>query len=356
MKAEAGGQRPEAGGQEVKGSRRFTPPVPAAITGTGMSVPRHVLTNADLEKMVDTSDEWIVQRTGISQRYVSRDGETTTTLATEAVRKALDDAELQPSDLDLLICATMTPDMVCPATACQVVSELGAVPCGAMDMNLACTGFVAALNTAANFVASRQCRHVAVVGAEQLSRIVDWTDRRTCILFGDGAGAAIISPPGSGDGESLKTGCLHQEIHSDGSRWRDLYCSRSAIDPPAIAAADDASGTLQMNGREVYKFAVTTLHRCIRDAMEACDLTADDVSVIVPHQSNTRILDSAREKLGLPEEKMYVNLPRYGNTSAASVGICLAELSEQCRLGEGDVVIFVGLGGGLTWATSVWRL
>jgi len=331
--------------------KRTPPAVGASIAGTGLAVPKDILTNADLEKMVDTNDEWIVQRTGIRQRHISRNGETTMSLGAAAVREALDNANLEPSDLDLLICATLTQDMICPATACRIVAELGAVPCGAMDIGVACTGFVAGMNIAANFVASGHFRHVAVVGAEQLSRIVNYEDRATCILFGDGAGAAIVSAT-----DDTEQGCLYQSLNSNGSEWMQLYCPRDESEVPEGAAFNGALDTLQMNGREVYKFAVTTLQKTIKDALDACGLTTDDIKMIVPHQSNTRILDSARQKLKLPEEKMYVNLPRYGNTSAASVGICLHELMDQGKLQRGDIVVLVGLGGGLTWGASVWKL
>lgn len=323
----------------------------ATITGTGMALPSRVVTNADMEKIVDTTDAWITQRTGIRQRYIAENGTTASVLATDATRQALGNAKLEPGELDLLICATMTPDMICPATACQIVANLGATPCGAMDVNLACSGFVAALNMAANFVASGFYKNVAVVGAEQLSSIMDWTDRSTCILFGDGAAAAIVSAT-----DDAEQGCLYQSIHSDGTRWQELYCPRNAADVPEGAVFSGTANTLQMNGREVYKFAVTTLQKTIKQAMDACNLTVDDVKVVIPHQSNARIIGSAREKLAFDEDKIYLNLDRYGNTSAASVGLCLHELNEAGRLERGDKVIFVALGGGLTWASSVWQL
>jgi 3-oxoacyl-[acyl-carrier-protein] synthase-3 len=325
--------------------------VGAVITGTGMAIPSRVVPNSELEAKVETSDDWIVQRTGIKQRHVCADGEQTSDLAAAAVTQALTRASLKPTDLDLLICATMTPDMVCPAAAPLIVSKIGAVPCGAFDVNVACSGFVAALNIAASFVASGMYRNVAVVGAEQMSAITDWNDRRTCILFGDGAGAAIISA----DADTSR-GCLYQSIHSDGNKWAELYCPREQSHVPAGSEFNGGFDTLQMNGREVYKFAVTTLQSCVSKAMAACGLTPADVAMVIPHQSNARIIESAREKLGFSEEKIYVNIHNYGNTSAASVGICLHELMAAGRLKRGDVVIFAGMGGGLTWATSVWKL
>lgn len=322
-----------------------------SISGTGLAVPGTVLTNHDLEKMVDTSDEWIVQRTGIRQRYVSRDGETTTGLAASAINDALKNAGLTGADLDLVICATLTQDMVCPATACQIAAAVRAQDCGAMDLGAACTGFVSALNTAANFVASGMYKHVAIVGAEQLSKVVNWEDRNTCILFGDGAGAAIISATDDGS-----QGCIFQSLGSDGSQWQHLYCPRSEADVPEGGVFNGMYDALQMNGREVFKFAVTKFQAVIAEAMDAVGMGPDDVKVVIPHQSNIRIIESARKKLGLGEDKVYVNLDRYGNTSAASVGICLHELMEAGSLEKGDMVVFVAFGGGLTWGSSVWRL
>jgi len=331
--------------------RTLAAPAGVRITGTGMAIPSRRVTNAEIEKLVDTSDEWIIQRTGIRQRHLCNNGERCSDLATSAVGQALTTAGLQPTDLDLVIAATMTPDMASPTVACQVVSNLGAMPCGAIEINLACTGFVAGLNTAANFVRSGMYRHVAVVGAERLSGLVDWEDRRTCILFGDGAGAAIVS--GSDDPTQ---GCVYQTIHSDGTKSRDLYVPRVDADVMDREAFNGKLGTLQMNGREVFKFAVSTIERYLTRAMEACGLSPSDVAMIVPHQSNARIIESARERLGFSPEQVYVNIDRYGNTSAASVGICLHELMQGGRIKRGDTVIFIGVGAGVTWASSVWRL
>ncbi len=322
-----------------------------AIIGTGMAIPQRTLTSQELEGMVATSDEWIVQRTGIQQRHVCADDQRLADLAADAVNQALSRTDLAPTDLDQLICAsTMSPDMVCPATACQIVERIGAVPCGAMDLNLACSGFVAALNVAANTIVAGGAKTIAVVGAEKLSRIVNWKDRNTCVLFGDGAGAAILQAAEPG------RGCLYQNLGSDGRGWKELFVPRSASDLPDNDVFNGCYDTLQMNGREVFKFAVTTLQRSVEQAMAACGLKPDDVKIVVPHQSNVRILNNAREKLGLSEDKLYVNLPRYGNTSAASVAICLNELCEADRLKRDDIVIFTALGGGLTWSTSVWRM
>ncbi len=241
--------------------------------------------------------------------------------------------------------------MVSPTVACQVVASLGAVPCGAIEMNLACTGFVAGLNAGANFIRSGFYRNIAVIGAERMSTLMDWSDRRTCVLFGDGAGAAILT--GSDDPDQ---GCLYQAIHSDGTQAKHLYVPRSEMDIVDPQTFNGKLGSIQMNGREVFKFAVNTFYHFIENAMKACGLSPADVKMIVPHQSNIRILEAARERLGVGEDKVYINIDRFGNTSAASVAICLHELMDQKKLRKGDTVIFVGMGAGVTWATSVWKL
>jgi len=322
------------------------------LAGTGMALPAKVVANADLAKTVDTSDEWIVQRTGIRQRRIAGEDETVRSMAVGALRQAIASAELTPRELDLVICATLTPEMGCPSTAARVVAELEAVPAGALDISAACSGFVYGINHAWALINSGVCRTVGVIGVEKLSGIVDWDDRRTCVLFGDGAGAAILS-----GGGQPQQGCLYQSMGSDGSRWEVLYLPQSARDLPSETNGFTGKfNTLQMNGREVYKFAVTTLQACIEDALKACNLRPDDLAMIIPHQSNSRILESAREKLGVSEDRMYINIDRYGNTSAASVPICLHELRSEGRLKEGDLVLFVALGGGLTWSSSLWRL
>ena len=330
------------------------PPQPAGVrlAGTGMAIPPKVLTNDDLAEMVDTSDDWISRRTGIRQRHIAEEATTVRELASTSVRLALTNAGVEPAELDFLMVATLTAEMCCPSTSARVVAEIGAAPAGAVDLSAACSGFVYGLNMAAGLIRTGQYTHIGVVGAETLSRIVDWNDRSTCVLFGDGAGAVIVSASDNPD-----QGCLYQSMASDGNAWHTLYCARTEEDLP-----DDRDGfsgvfnTLQMNGREVYRFAVSTLQQTITEAIEGAGIRADDLAMIVPHQSNQRILELARTKLGLPEEKMYSNIDRYGNTSAASVPICLNELMEAGRLHEGDLVLMVGLGGGLTWASSLWRL
>ncbi len=334
-------------------ARRARGPAGVAIAGSGMAVPDRILTNADLEKIVDTSDEWIVQRTGIKTRHVSEPGDRARDLAVTAVRRALDRAGLQPGDLDLLLCATMTPDMICPAMSCQIVHGLGAIPAGAMDINIACTGFVAALNHGANAVMSGNYRNVAVVAAEMLTRITDWEDRTTCVLFGDAAAAAILTPSDDPD-----QGCYFQQLGSDGERGIVLYVPRDDDDVPD-SEKPSFSGKydkLHMNGKAVYKFAVEKLAECVGNALEATGLTADDIKMVIPHQSNIRMLKSAWKRLGFDENKICINIDRFGNTSAASVGICLHELMESGAVGPGDYVVFVAQGGGLSWGTCLWKL
>lgn len=328
-------------------------PAGVAITGTGVCLPEKVLSNADLEKLVDTSDEWITQRTGIRTRRIIEDGRANSDLGAAAVQQALQRARLSPQDLGLLICATMTPDVVCPAMGCTIVRKIGAIPCGAMDVNIACTGFVAALSMAANFVRCGAYRHVAVVASETLSRLTNYEDRSTCVLFGDAGAACIVSAS-----DDPAQGCLFQSLSSDGERGQVLYVPRTEADIPdgELANFNGRFNTLQMNGRAVYKFAVEKLAECVELALGRTGLDASQIKMVIPHQSNIRMLQSAWKRLGFDDDKIYINIDRYGNTSAASVGICLHELTEQGRLEKGDHVIFVAQGGGLSWGVCLWRL
>jgi 3-oxoacyl-[acyl-carrier-protein] synthase-3 len=252
----------------------------------------------------------------------------------------------------MVICATMTPEMCMPSTAVRLAHELGAAPAGGFDVSAACSGFVYAMNVASSLITTGAAKTIAVVGSETLSKIVNYNDRNTCILFGDGAGAAILTA--SDDPEQ---GMLYSSMNSDGEGWELLYCPRNEHDLPENAAEFTGKyETMQMNGREVFKFAVTTLEKTIDDALSAVGIKAKDLAMIVPHQSNVRILRTARDRLDLPEDKMWINIDRYGNTSAASVPICLHEIRQQGKVKPGDLVLFVALGGGLTWASSLWRL
>ena len=322
------------------------------LAGTGMGIPEKELTNADLAKMVDTSDEWITQRTGIKTRRIAEEGVTARHLGARALKMALENAGMSPKQLDLVIVATITPEMICPSTAAQIVADVGAIPAAAFDLNAACSGFVYALTTGANFIKCGQYKTVAVIGTETLARLADWKDRRTCILFGDGAGAVILTAS-----EDATQGSLFASLHSDGSMWQELYCPRGPGDvPPGDKIFSGAYNTLQMNGQAIFKFAVSTLQKCIDEALAAKGLRAEDLAGIVSHQSNYRILESARERLGLSPEKLYINIDRYGNTSSASIPIAFHELTAGGKFKKGDLVLFVGLGGGLTWAANLWRL
>ena len=323
----------------------------AIITGTGSALPEKRLTNEDLSKLVDTNDEWITQRTGIKERRVASEGETTATLSSAAARKAIDAAGISPKDVELIVVATITPEMVFPSTACFVGAALGLPGVPAFDMSAACSGFLYALNTAANFVKAGQYKTVLVIGAETISRITDYTDRASCILFGDGAGAVVLQRTAD-----TRKGLIYSSLHADGAGAEVMKCmpgSRHPISNDMISARDQY---MKIKGREVYKFAVTKFEELIDDAMRKCELTLEQVSLIVPHQVNQRIIDSAVEKLGMPADKVHVNIDHYGNTSAASIPIALDEAWRAGKVQSGDHVIFVAFGAGLTWANAVLRV
>ena len=327
------------------------PSTRALITGTGSYVPEKRLTNEDLAKRVETTDEWIVQRTGIRERRIAAADETAAGLGSHAATRALRAARLEAKDLDLIICATITPEMVTPSTACFIAASLGLDSTPAYDMNAACSGFVYALDQAAAFIESGRCRNVLVVGAETVSRIVDWTDRTTCILFGDGAGAAVLRATDDPD-----RGLLYSETHSDGGGWELLHCgpgSRQPISDRLVAAGGQF---IKMRGREVFKFAVSKLNDVTDATFAKTGFTPDDVKLVIPHQMNARIITALIERLKMPVEKVAINIDRYGNTSAASIPIALDEAIREGRCGEGDLILFLGVGAGLTWASALMRL
>lgn len=335
---------------EIKSSHRAIKGV--RIAGSGMALPKRTLTNEDLEKLVETNDEWITKRTGIKTRRIVEEGTTVRDLAGAAVKQALSNAGLEPGDLDMVLLATLSPELACPSTAARLVADIGAQPAGAMDLSAACSGFVYGLNLASAMISCGQYKTVAVVGAETLSHITDYTDRRTCILFGDGAGAAVLTA----DSDNTR-GCLVQSMYSNGDLWKELYIPKSEADLPEQHEGFSGNyNKLQMNGREVYKFAVTTTEKAIDETLSKAGIKGEDLAMLIPHQSNKRIIESARQRLGLPEEKVWVNIDRFGNTSAASVPICLHELMEQKKISQGDLVLFFAIGGGMTWATSLWRM
>ncbi|KAA0214947.1 MAG: ketoacyl-ACP synthase III [Leptolyngbya sp. PLA3] len=329
------------------------PSVGVKITGTGMYVPPSLITNTDLEAMMDTSDEWILQRTGISTRHRALPGQSLRHLAVEAGRATLVDAGLSIKDIDLLILATVGAETTCPATACRVVDELGGGNAGALDLVAACSGFVYSMNLAHNMIRCGPMRRVMVIGAEHLTQFCEYTTRGrgTAILFGDAAAGAVFEAC-----PDPSRGVLAQAMHSDGSGWKDLFLPHLARDFPPDAEDRDMLGVLHMNGRAVFKFAVKTFCDLIDDTLRKASMRADEVDMFVCHQSNVRILDAARERFGIPAERLYVNIDRYGNTSAASVPICLDELRKAGRACDGHKVMFVAFGGGLTWASSLWQL
>ncbi|MCX7642867.1 MAG: ketoacyl-ACP synthase III [Armatimonadetes bacterium] len=321
------------------------------IVGLGSYVPERVLTNFDLEKLVDTSDEWITTRTGIKERRVAAAHETTTTMAIEAAKMALADANVPPSEVDLIIVATVTPDYFFPSTACQVQHAIGASKAAAFDLLVGCTGFVYGVVTACQFVQSGGANCALVIGSETLTRIVDWSDRKTCVLFGDGAGAAVIAPVPEG------RGLLGFDLGSDGSGGPLLKAGalQSCYANP-LESGFSGRPTLFMNGNEVFKFAVRVMAESTLAALQKSGLTIGDVDLIFPHQANIRIIDAAARRLGVSMDKIFVNVDKYGNTSAASIPIAMDEAKRNGLLREGSVVVAVSFGAGLSWASFVMRM
>jgi len=324
----------------------------AAVTGLGFTVPQKLLTNQDFEKFLDTSDEWITKRTGIKQRHVVADGQSTADLATEAGRKALAQAGLDPKDLDLIVVATITPDMPFPATACFVQRALGATDVASFDLSAACSGFVYGLAIGSTFIETGMYRRILVIAADALSRFVDYTDRRSCILFGDGAGAVVLeatNDPGRG--------IFYNVLHADGAGWDYIHVPAGGAKYPASEETiRQRAHFIKMRGRDVYKFAVEKMQWLLGECMKQCGLGVDDIDMVIPHQVNIRIIRSAAEKNNFPMEKVYVNIDRYGNTSGASIPIALTEAYEDGRIGPGSTVLLVAFGAGLTWAATALRL
>jgi 3-oxoacyl-[acyl-carrier-protein] synthase-3 len=311
-------------------------------------VPERVLSNADLEKMVDTTDEWITTRTGIKERRIAAPEQCTSDMAVEASLRALKQAGISEKDIDLIICATCTPDMVFPATACLVQQKIGAKHAAAFDMEAACSGFLYALEIGQQFVTSGTCNTVLVIGAEKLSTVVDWEDRNTCVLFGDGAGAVVLQSRGEEHG--ILTTCMG----ANGALANLLQIPGGGARYPA--SKESISGKmhyLKMAGREVFKHAVVAMQTAAEEALRRCNLTVADIKCIIPHQANLRIIGALANRLGAPMDKVYVNLNRYGNVSAASVAIALDEAAREGRFQRGDLILLVVFGGGLTWASCV---
>lgn len=327
----------------------MTGPLRGTIVGTGSYAPEKVLSNFDLEKILDTSDEWIVQRTGVRERRVVGDGETSATLGLRAARAALADAGMRAEDLDLVVCATITPDMVCPSTSCFVQENLGITDVPCFDLAAACSGFVYGLSAANGFICSGAYKNILVIGADTLTRITNYEDRSSCILFGDGAGAAVVQATADPD-----KGLRYFRLGAAGEGWQFIHVPAGGSRTPAsLQTVQQRQHYIQMRGRDVYKFAVQKMSYLLRDAMAQCDLEVDDVDLVVPHQVNQRIIESATSKLGFPLDKVYVNIDRYGNTSAASIPLALDEARRSGRVPEGATVVLVAFGAGLTWASGV---
>jgi len=324
------------------------------IAGVGSAVPARRLTNLDLEGMVDTSDEWIVQRTGVRERRIvdPANNEGTISLSAKALSNALDMARVKAAELDLIIVATVTAEMTCPSTACRVSDILGATPAPAFDLVAACCGFVYAINVADSLIRSGRFRRVGVVGCDTLSTTIDYTERTVSILFGDAAGSAVLeadADPGRG--------CLHQSMYADGSLWPSLYMPRRQQDvPPGDENHPARLGCLRMNGREVYKFAVGKFQKVLEEALVKSGHKICDFRQIIVHQSNARMIEAIKERMGLPDDKVYMNIDHYGNSSAGSVGLCLDELWRAGKIEPGDLIMMVAFGGGMTWSASVWKV
>lgn len=318
------------------------------ILGTGKYVPEKILTNSDLEKIVETNDEWIVSRTGIRERHIAAPHEATSDLAYEAARNALKSAGMKAEELDLIIVATVTPDSSFPSTACILQDKLGAKGAAAFDLSAACSGFVYSLATATGFIKTGMYNNALIIGADTLSRITDYTDRNTCVLFGDGAGAVIIGEVPEGRGfQSFDLGA-----EGSGGNLLKMEAGGSRL-PASRETVDAKKHFIYMNGREVFKFAVRVMSTATERVLTKAGLGKEDIDLFVPHQANIRIIQSAMQRLELPEEKCVINVDRYANTSAASIPLALVEAAEAGRMKEGDTVLMVGFGGGLTWGASV---
>lgn len=321
------------------------------ILGTGSAVPKKILTNQDLESMVNTSDEWITSRTGIKQRHIAEDGDTTSLLAAEATRRALEMAGVKPEEVDMIVVSTTSPDMIMPNTGALVQKHLGAFNAFGFDVYAACAGFVYALTIADKFVKDKPESKVVAIGAELLSYITDWQDRNTCVLFGDAAGAVVLS--GTNDGTR---GILSTHLHSDGRLWELIHIPGGGMVYPASAEmVEKRDYCIRMQGNEVFKHAVRSMADAAQEALTANELGPDDIDLFIPHQANIRIMKKVAERLKIPLDRVYVNIERYGNTSSATIPVALDEANRSGRLKPGDLVLLDGFGGGLTWGAIIMR-
>ncbi len=328
--------------------RLHKPKRTVSIIGTGSYVPERVLTNLELEKMVDTSDEWIVTRTGIKERRIAAPEECTSDMAAKAAQAAMEQAGITPDEIDLIIVATVTPDMAFPSTACFVQKHIGARRAACFDVSAACAGFLYALEIAQQFITSHTYNTILVIGAEKLSGIVDWTDRNTCVLFGDGAGAAILR------NRANSHGVISTHMGADGEYTDILTIPGGGCKFPITAEnVDQRLNTIKMSGKEVYKQAVNAMLNAANTALEQAGLRAEDLACVIPHQANMRIIEAIAQRMNVPMDRFLINLDRYGNTSAAAVAIALDEAARTGRMKEGDYILLVVFGGGLTWASSV---
>ncbi|UNC92758.1 beta-ketoacyl-ACP synthase III [Candidatus Contubernalis alkaliaceticus] len=324
--------------------------VSAGIIGTGSFLPDQVLSNNDLEKLVDTRNEWICARTGIQERRIAQEDVSASDLAVEAARRALKKSCLSADRIDLIIVATITPDMFFPSTACIVQDRIGAVNAAAFDISAACTGFIYGLSIAKQFIKTKTYRYILVIGVEVMSKIVDWSDRNTCILFGDGAGAAVLGPV------DPQRGIRFSQLKSDGSGGDLLKLPAGGSKIPCSQhSLDNGLHFLKMSGKDIFKFAVKVMEESTRDALKSCGLEVSDIDLLIPHQANLRIISSGAKRLKLPLEKVWVNIHRYGNISAASIPVALDEALSSGKIKEGSLVVLVGFGGGLTWGVNIIR-
>ena len=323
----------------------------AVITGHGSFAPAKILTNEELAKTVDTNDEWITTRTGIKTRHITTEDETTAMLATEAAKTALAEAKLKPEDLEIIIVATITPEMVFPSTACFVQKNLGAKKAWAFDLAAACSGFVYGISIVQQFLEAGRFNNALVIGAETLTKITNFKDRTSCILFGDAAGAVVLERKPEG-----MSGVIYSTMHSDGEYWRTLNCQAYGSRHPSPKPLDDPDMVfMEIKGREVYQQAVRRIVEVFEACLDHCGLTADDIKMVISHQMNARIIESAGKRLKLPPEKVFININEYGNTSAASVPLAFDECVRKGLIKRGDLIVFVAFGAGLTWGANIIR-